>query len=146
MFFKKAPNRSAKSETLSTLIDVTVQIEGQFSFDKSARIDGTIRGNVMGSNAKKGMLIVGPEARIDGDVNCHSVVVLGKVHGSVHASYVEIRSSAQINGDVHYEVIEVHQGSNINGRLLHHQAGQEVVETPEVPEVQPDVGPTPQLA
>jgi cytoskeletal protein CcmA (bactofilin family) len=145
MFFKKNPNRSAKSETLATLIDLTVQIDGQLRFDKSARIDGTIRGNVTGSNAKKGMLIVGPEARIDGDVNCHSVVVLGKVHGTVHASYVEIRSSAQIVGDVHYEVIEVHQGSNINGRLLH-QVGHETVETPDVAKIASDAKPIPQLA
>lgn len=138
MFFKKNPHRSVKSETLSTLIDLTVQIDGQIRFDKSARIDGTVRGNVTGSNAKNGMLIVGPEARIEGDVSCHSVVVLGKVHGSVHASYVEIRSSAQINGDVHYEVIEVHQGSNINGRLLH-QVGHGTVETVGVPKLSTDV-------
>lgn len=138
MFFKKNPHRSVKSETLSTLIDLTVQIDGQIRFDKSARIDGTVRGNVTGSNAKNGMLIVGPEARIEGDVSCHSVVVLGKVHGSVHASYVEIRSSAQINGDVHYEVIEVHQGSNINGRLLH-QVGHGTVETVGVQKLSTDV-------
>ena len=131
MFFKKSPHRSAKSETLSTLIDVTVHIDGQIRFDKSARIDGTVRGHVTGSNAKKGLLIIGPQAHIEGDVNCHSVVVLGKVDGAVHASYVEIRTSAQINGDVHYEVIEVHQGSNINGRLLHH-SGKETTETPDV--------------
>lgn len=145
MFFKKTPNRSAKSETLSTLIDVTVQIEGQLRFDKSARIDGMVRGNVTGSNSKKGMLIIGPEARIDGDVACHSVVVLGKVHGTVRASYIEIRANAQITGDVHYEVIEVHQGSNINGRLLH-QMGSETVETPDVARIDRNAEPVPQAS
>lgn len=131
MFFNKTPNRSAKSESLATLIDATVHIDGQIRFDKSARIDGSVRGNVTGSNAKKGMLIIGPEARIEGDVRCHSVVVLGKIEGTVHASYVEIRTNARISGDVYYEVIEAHQGSNINGRLLHQQ-GHETVETPDV--------------
>lgn len=145
MFFNKNPKRSTKSETLSTLIDVSVQIDGQIRFDKSARIDGTVRGNVTGSSSKKGLLIVGPEARIEGDVSCHSVVVLGKVHGSVHASYVEIRSNAQINGDVHYEVIEVHQGSNINGRLLH-QLGNETADAVEARTVSSEVEPTPMPA
>ena len=134
MFFNKTPNRSAKSESLATLIDATVHIDGQIRFDKSARIDGSVRGNVTGSNTKKGVLIIGPEALIEGDVHCHSVVVLGKIQGTVQASYVEIRASAQITGDVHYEVIEVHQGSNINGRLLHHQ-DQQIVETPDVARV-----------
>ncbi len=136
MFFRKPPRRSAKGETLSTLIDATVRIEGQIRFDKSARIDGTVRGNVTGSNAKTGMLIIGPEACIEGDVACHSVVVLGKIEGTLRASYVEIRASARISGDVHYEVIEMHQGSTINGRLFRLQ-GQEVVETPEVPQIAP---------
>lgn len=125
MFFKEPPKRSVKSATLYTLIDVTVHIEGHIRFDKSARIDGSVRGHVTGSNALDGLLIVGPEARIEGDVNCHSVVVLGKIEGTVHASYVEIRSSARIDGDVHYEVIEVHQGSNINGRILHQSSRDE---------------------
>lgn len=145
MFFNKTPHRSAKSETLATLIDVTVQIDGQIRFDKSARIDGKVRGNVTGSNAKNGMLIIGPEACINGDVNCYSVVVLGKIHGTVHANYIEIRSSAHITGDVYYEVIEIHQGSNVNGRLLH-QVGHEAVETPDLVEVNPDVGAAVQAA
>lgn len=145
MFFKKTPNRSVKSETLSTLIDVTVQIDGQIRFDKSARIDGTVRGNVTGSNAKNGMLIIGPEACINGDVNCYSVVVLGRIHGAVHANYIEIRSSAHITGDVHYEVIEIHQGSNVNGRLLH-QVGLEAAATPDVAVADPDVGVAAQAA
>lgn len=130
MFFKKNSNHALKSETLATLIDVTVQIDGHLSFDKSARIDGTVRGNVTGSDAKKCMLIVGPQAHIEGDVSCHNLVVLGKIHGTVHASYIEVRTNAEITGDVHYEVIEAHQGSNINGRLLHQLGGA----APEAPE------------
>lgn len=136
MFFNKTPRRSAKSETLATLIDATVRIEGQIRFDKSARIDGRVRGNVTGSDAKKGMLIIGPEAIVEGDVACHSVVVLGKIQGTLTASYVELRASAHITGDVHYEVIEVHQGSDINGRLFRQQ-GHEATETPEVPQIDP---------
>jgi len=58
-------------------------------------------------------------------VHCHSVVVLGRIDGGLHANYVEIRPSGRISGDVYYEVLEVHQGSEVNGRLLHQAVIQE---------------------
>ena len=64
------------------------------------------------------MLIVGPKARIEGDILCHSVVVLGTILGNIESAHLEVRSGATINGDVKYSVIEVHQGSNINGRMI----------------------------
>ena len=61
---------------------------------------------------------IGPKAQIDGDISCHSVVVLGAVFGNIEADHLEVRAGAKINGDVMYSIIEVHQGSNINGRMV----------------------------
>jgi cytoskeletal protein CcmA (bactofilin family) len=118
MFFNKKTRQTVKSDTLSTLIDASVRITGEVHFDKSARIDGTVLGHVKGSNEKNGLLIIGPDARIEGDVRCHSIVVLGHIEGNVFAHYVEIRSSGRISGNVHYATMEIHQGSEINGNLL----------------------------
>lgn len=118
MFFGKNRQKAISTETLATLMDSSVKIEGNFYFDKSARLDGVIIGNISGPNTKTGVLIVGPKARIDGDISCHSVVVLGAVLGDIEADHLEVRAGAKINGDVRYSVIEVHQGSNINGRMI----------------------------
>lgn len=122
MFFRK--KRSAlKTEALASLIDRSVTIVGEVTFDRGARIDGVVHGNVNGSMLKNNVLIVGPNAEINGNIRCHSLVVLGVVIGNVSASYIEIRSSAKIHGDTCYETIEMYQGSEIIGRLLRVEGG-----------------------
>ena len=118
MFFGQNRQKSVSTETLATLMDASVKIEGDFYFDKSARIDGEIKGNIKGPKTKSSVLIVGPKAKIAGDILCHSVVVLGTIIGNIESEHLEVRSGATIKGDVKYSVIEVHQGSNINGRMI----------------------------
>ena len=118
MFFGQNRQKSVSTETLATLMDASVKIEGDFYFDKSARIDGVIKGNIKGPKTKSSVLIVGPKAKIEGDILCHSVVVLGTIIGNIESEHLEVRSGATISGDVKYSVIEVHQGSNINGRMI----------------------------
>jgi cytoskeletal protein CcmA (bactofilin family) len=118
MFFGQNRQKSVSTETLATLMDASVKIEGDFYFDKSARIDGEIKGNIKGPKTKSSVLIVGPKAKIEGDILCHSVVVLGTIIGNIESEHLEVRSGATIKGDVKYSVIEVHQGSNINGRMI----------------------------
>jgi cytoskeletal protein CcmA (bactofilin family) len=118
MFFGQNKQKAISTETLATLMDTSVKIEGNFFFDKSARLDGVIVGNIRGPNTKTGVLIIGPKAQIDGNISCHSVVVLGAVFGNIEADHLEVRAGAKINGDVLYSIIEVHQGSNINGRMV----------------------------
>ena len=66
MFFGKNTQKAISTETLATLMDTSVKIEGNFFFDKSARLDGVIIGNIRGPNTKSGVLIIGPKAQIDG--------------------------------------------------------------------------------
>ncbi|MGV0958310.1 MAG: bactofilin family protein [Limnohabitans sp.] len=132
MFFRK--NKSAlNTEALASLIDRSVTIVGEITFDKGARIDGVVRGNVKGSMSKNNVLIVGPQAEIFGNIQCQSLVVLGTIKGNVATNYLEIRSSASIHGDISYETIEMYQGSEINGHLFRLKAG---VAT-ETPDAQP---------
>ncbi|MCS6763282.1 MAG: polymer-forming cytoskeletal protein [Candidatus Protistobacter heckmanni] len=113
-----------------------MEISGTLSFDKGARIDGTVHCNVNGTISKNNLLIIGPSAHIEGDITCHSLVVLGSVTGNMSASYVEIRAGAKIHGDTRYETIEIHQGTEINGRLFRVE-GVKTVETPDMPAIMP---------
>ena len=57
--FNRSTRTAVQTETLATLVDASVQIKGEVTFEKSARIDGIVTGNVTGSSAKGGTLIVG---------------------------------------------------------------------------------------
>jgi len=118
MLFDRLFNRSGKSEILSTLIDTSVRIQGDLRFDRNTRIDGTIVGDIHGTDDDHGTLIVGPSGRVEGNVHCHTVIVLGHVAGNLQASHVEMRSGGRIDGDVHYDILETHQGAHVNGRLV----------------------------
>lgn len=130
MFFRKN-SPPLKIEALSSLIDRSVTIVGEITFDKGARIDGVVHGNLNGSRSKNNVLIIGPQAEIYGNIQCSSLVVLGSVKGNVSSSYIEIRSTARIDGDVTYETIEMYQGSELNGHLFRLHGGL-VTETPDV--------------
>ncbi|CAM8648889.1 MAG: hypothetical protein RJA17_1120 [Pseudomonadota bacterium] len=116
--FSRSSRTPIQTETLATLIDASVSITGEVRFEKSARIDGTVTGDVTGSKTKGGTLIIGATAVIKGNVCCHSVVVLGRIEGDIDSSQLEIRSGATLLGDIFYDVIEIHQGSSINGRMV----------------------------
>lgn len=133
MFFRKKQH-ALNTESLASLIDHTVTINGSITFDKNARIDGTVYGNLTGSMAKNNLLIVGPQATVHGDIRCQSLVVLGYVKGNVTATYLEIRSSARIHGDACYETIEMYQGAEINGHLFRIQSDskKETSDTPSI--------------
>lgn len=129
--FNRSTRTAVQTETLATLVDASVQIKGEVTFEKSARIDGIVTGNVTGSSAKGGTLIVGATSTIKGRVTCHSVVVLGRVQGDIEATQLEIRAGAVIDGDILYDVVEIHQGSSINGRMVRRGGG--AVEAAEAP-------------
>ena len=76
MFFGQNRQKSVSTETLATLMDASVKIEGDFYFDKSARIDGEIKGNIKGPKTKSSVLIVGPKAKIEGDIRYLSVCAM----------------------------------------------------------------------
>ena len=77
--FSRSSRTPIQTETLATLIDASVSITGEVRFEKSARIDGTVTGDVTGSKTKGGTLIIGATAVIKGNVCCHIVVVLCRI-------------------------------------------------------------------
>ena len=50
--FSRSSRTPIQTETLATLIDASVSITGEVRFEKSARIDGTVTGDVTGSKTK----------------------------------------------------------------------------------------------
>lgn len=82
-------------------------IEGCFKFDSPVRIDGTLTGNVESSSA----LIVGEQAIVEGDIKVGSLIVLGKVNGTIAASeLLEICNSGRVEADVTTKRIAIEEG------------------------------------
>lgn len=104
-------NKSKGSKSLNQFGEGTI-ITGEIKSKGDIRIDGTIEGAVQ-SEAK---LVVGPSGKIDGDVQCKSADVSGKVYGRlVVDDLLFLKSSALIEGDIIAKKLVVEAGAQFNG-------------------------------
>lgn len=106
-------------QSLETLIGAETTIEGNLSTTGTARIDGTIEGDV-----KADWIVVGDNGAIKGDVAARGVLIAGRVAGAVKASEsVEVRSKAVIEGDIHTHKLSIAEGASFDGYCyMRHEA------------------------
>jgi len=76
-----------------------------------------VHGQVEGNCEIDGVLLIGPECLWVGNITADTVIVKGRVEGSIHAHFkVEVRPSARIKGDVSSPLIAVAEGAVLQGR------------------------------
>ncbi|MFC3109134.1 polymer-forming cytoskeletal protein [Undibacterium arcticum] len=117
MFSRKTKN------TIDSLIGISTTINGDLRFKGGLRIDGHIKGNVIGEAGEPSMLVISEHAKIEGEVRVAHLVVNGEVVGAVYSTeLLELQPKARIIGDVHYKTLEMHGGALVSGKLAHDQA------------------------
>ena len=88
--------------------------EGLLSFRAGARVDGVLKGRVVG----EGTLIVGPGARINADIQVAALVVSGSIEGEIRAlDRVELHAGSSVRGSVHTPRIQVDDGARLEARV-----------------------------
>lgn len=118
--------KNTKSE-LDSLIGGATRLSGNVCFSGGLRIDGEVRGSVIGEEGADNLLIVSESARITGEVRCHTVVVNGTIEGPVYCTgLLELQPKGRIMGDVHYSMLEMHSGATVTGKLTHEEPGEPV--------------------
>jgi cytoskeletal protein CcmA (bactofilin family) len=101
-------------------IGVGARFEGLLSFWGEARVDGSLRGEIVA----RGTLEVGPEARIAARIEADAVVVAGTVEGEILArDRVEVLPGARVHATVRTPRLVVSEGAQFEGRLDMAQAG-----------------------
>lgn len=88
-------------------------IQGKLSFDSPVRIDGKLTGDVFSSQT----LLIGQSGLVEANIEAETVVVLGKLAGTVKAkSRIEIMPGAQVEAVLIAGVIVIHEGAIVQGR------------------------------
>ncbi|HEY8918490.1 MAG TPA: polymer-forming cytoskeletal protein [Chitinophaga sp.] len=83
-----------------------------------ATIPGRIDGNVKGDVKTVGMLVIGPEGSVRGNVYATDLVTYGKIYGDIYISNKAVISNeAYVKGDVNAVVLEVKEGAVIEGAI-----------------------------
>lgn len=109
--FQKTKNKGPGDQLGQTnrIVDQTV-IKGDIEAVADLRFDGHLEGNMK----VKGRVVIGPLARITGNIICQNADVEGQVFGSL---YVEelllVKENAKIKGDLIIGKLAVEQGGDL---------------------------------
>ncbi len=87
-------------------------IVGDIKTKNDIRIDGILKGKIITS----GRLVVGSTAKIEGNIDCANVDVMGVVLGDVQASgIVSLKAQARLIGNIISNQLSIEPGVIFNG-------------------------------
>ena len=109
-----ASQASAGKRGMFSVIGPDMTITGNVTATADLHIDGRIDGDV-----NCGSMVQGTDSRINGSVKADVARVAGSIEGSVSVRQLTIERAARIAGDVEYETISIENGASIDGRLKH---------------------------
>ena len=113
-----------KQPPIKSLVALGCQIDGNFNFSDGLRLDGSIRGNILGQADRPSILVISETAVVIGEIHADHVIINGRVDGPVFARLMlELQPKAHITGDVTYKLLEMHQGAMVSGNLCPMGAG-----------------------
>jgi cytoskeletal protein CcmA (bactofilin family) len=103
----------ADNPTTKNILSSDVEIKGSIKFQNELIIDGKIEGEIISS----GILTVGENAEVRGEIKTKSVTVLGKVHGNITVDErCELKTRAQLIGDLKAARLMIEEGATFVGK------------------------------
>jgi len=89
------------------------KIIGNIETSESIRIDGEIEGNI----TSKGKVVIGPNGKVKGIVNCANSEVSGTLEGKVLVSeLLSLKASSKLIGDINTAKLTIEPGAIFTGR------------------------------
>jgi len=104
---------SSSSATGNSLIGAGTTIKGDISSNGDIRIDGTLKGNIIGG-AK---VLIGPDGVVEGDIEGNQADVLGTVKGKIVVKdLLNLRGKAVISGNIQAAKLQIEPTVTFNGQ------------------------------
>lgn len=127
MFAKRKKAPFIEVSKLSSLIAEDVEITGDICFTHGIRIDGRIKGNVVGrvgEGPARALLVLSDKGRIEGNISCGDAVINGSIVGDLHIEhFLELKSNSQVSGAIHYQHLQMDVGASVRGQLQKTEPG-----------------------
>ena len=96
----------------ATVISKGVKIEGKLSCSGNIRLDGEVQGDI----SSEGVVIIGENGKVNGQINADSITIGGRVAGTVRAKdKVVLEAKANLKGDIVTKILSVDAGAVFNG-------------------------------
>ena len=101
------------TSTRNTLAN-DVEIKGSIKFQQDLSVDGKVEGEISSPN---GVLVVGQNAELRGEIKTKSVTVYGRVHGNITVDErCELKANAQLHGDLKAARLVIEEGATFVGK------------------------------
>ena len=99
----------------SGFLEKGVRLEGKLESPGTLRIDSHMKGTL----ASEATLILGEDARVDGEISGNAVIIAGRFDGVIHArDRVEIQAKAIVTGEIQTPCLIIETGAIFDGRCL----------------------------
>lgn len=112
MFGDKERSLKLADDEPMTLLNDDAQFEGKLTFDGRVQINGKFRGEIF----SEGTLIIGEGAEVDAQIDIDTVLIQGRVNGSINAkTRIEMHPPAVVKGDIASPSLVISDGAIFEG-------------------------------
>ena len=99
---------------IKNILGADVEFKGSIKFTNELAIDGKVEGEIFSPG---GILIIGENAEIRGEIKTKSVTVLGKVNGNITVEErCELKGRSQLIGDLKAARLVIEEGATFVGK------------------------------
>ncbi len=103
----------AKDE-INAFLGAGTNYEGKLNFEGSVRIDGTFTGEIQ----SEGTLIVGKDAKVEGQIWVGQLILSGHLKGEIEAGKkVVLHKTANLVGSMNTPVLVIEEGALLEGQV-----------------------------
>jgi cytoskeletal protein CcmA (bactofilin family) len=104
----------AKDE-INAFLGAGTHYQGKLSFEGSVRIDGVFSGEIHSD----GTLILGKDAKVEGQVKVGQLILSGNLQGEINASRkIVLHKTANLVGSLHTPVLIMEEGAVLEGQVV----------------------------
>ena len=115
MFNSKSKSENAEENVTASasLIGAGTTLKGDITSNGDLRIDGTLKGNIIGS----ARVIIGANGVVEGDITGQQADIMGKVTGSIKVKdLLQLKNGSVVEGNISASKLQVEPSAVFNGQ------------------------------
>jgi cytoskeletal protein CcmA (bactofilin family) len=106
-------NKANTADEWTGFLDEGVSLEGTLQLKGTFRLDGQVKGNIISEQT----LILGENAKVEGQIEGNHIVIAGRFDGVIFAKgRVEIQPRGVVTGEIHSPCLVIDPGGIFDGR------------------------------
>lgn len=105
--------KTSNGDEWTGFLDEGVSLEGTLQLKGTFRLDGIVKGNIISEQT----LILGENAKVEGQIEGNHIVIGGRFDGVIFAKgRVEIQPKGVVTGEIHSPCLVIDPGGIFDGR------------------------------